>query len=279
MSNQAQQAREAFGARLRELRRDAGLTGRALAIRAGWQLSKVSRIEHGKQNASESDIRVWCEHVHAQDQIPDLIATVRHIEAMWMEWRRTFAAGARSAQKRSLPLYEKTATFRVYQPATVWGALQTADYAAATFQHVINFLQIPDDTDQAVAMRLQRQQYLYQGERRFSVVLGEQALYTNYGGPDVMRGQLDRLLAVMTLPRLSLGIIPRRAELEIWPGNSFTIFDDQLVLVETYSAEMTITQPREIAMYSRAFALLQQSAVYGQAVRSLIATALAALDD
>lgn len=47
------------------------------------------------------------------------------------------------------------------------------------------------------------------------------ALYTNFGGPEVMKGQLDRLLAVMRLPRLSLGIIPRSAPVGIWPGNSF----------------------------------------------------------
>lgn len=47
------------------------------------------------------------------------------------------------------------------------------------------------------------------------MVLGEQALYTNFGGPEVMKGQLDRLLAVMRLPRLSLGIIPRSAPVGI----------------------------------------------------------------
>ncbi|MEU2870392.1 helix-turn-helix transcriptional regulator [Streptomyces olivoreticuli] len=278
MSHQAQQAREAFGARLRELRKGAGLTGRALANAANWHLSKVSRIEHGKQNISDDDIRVWCRIVRADEQVADLIATVRHIEAMWMEWRRMFTAGAKTPQKRSLSLYEKTSTFRIYHPTVVWGTLQTADYAAATFRQVIEFLQIPDDTDEAVALRMQRQQYLYQGDRRFSVILGEQALYTNYGGADVMRGQLDRLLAVMTLPRLSLGVIPRRAEQKVWPGNSFSVFDNLLVVVETYSAELTVTQPREITLYNRAFSLLQQSAVYGQELRRLIAAALAELD-
>ncbi|UGY94055.1 helix-turn-helix domain-containing protein [Streptomyces gobiensis] len=274
MSHQAQQAREAFGARLRELRKDGGLTGRALANSAGWHLSKVSRIEHGKQNISEDDLRTWCRIVGAEEQVPDLIATIRNIEAMWMEWRRMFTAGAKSPQKRSLSLYEKTSAFRIYHPTVVWGTLQTADYAAATFRQVIEFLQIPDDTDEAVSLRMQRQQYLYQGDRRFSVILGEQALYTNYGGPDVMRGQLDRLLAVMSLPRLSLGIIPRRAEQKIWPGNPFSLFDDRLVVVETYSAELTVTQPRELALYKRAFSMLQESAVYGQEVRALIAMAL-----
>ncbi len=277
MSEQAQQAREALGTRLRDLRKDAGLTGRALANLAGWQLSKVSKIEHGKQNASEDDLRVWCRHSGTEAQIPDLIATVRHVDAMWLEWRRTLQNGTQKRQQQSLALYRKTQVFRAYHPTLVWGTLQTAEYAAVVLRQVVDFLEIPDDIDAGVAARIERQQFLYRGDRRYNVLLGEQALHTNIGGADVMRGQLDRLLAAMSLPRLSLGIIPTRSPCDIWPGNAFIMFDDQMVMVETYSAELTIAQPREIALYAKAFALLQRSAVYGPPVRELIGKALADL--
>lgn len=274
MSNQAEQARNALGARLRELRKDAGLTGRELANLAGWQCSKVSRIEHGQRNASEDDIRLWCRHCAAEDQIPDLIATVRHIEAMWIEWRRQLRSGTKARQGQSLRLYEKTHVFRVFHPNVVWGTLQTAEYAAALLRQVVAYHEIPDDIESGVAARMERQQFLYRGARRYNVILGEQALLTNVGGPDVMRGQMDRLLAVLSLPRLSLGIIPAKAPTEIWPGNSFIMFDERTVMVETYSAELTVTQPAEIALYAKAFALLQRSAVYGQSARDLVVQAL-----
>src|SRR4051812_43232405 len=136
MSSQAQQAREAFGARLRELRKDAGLTGRALATLAGWQLSKVSRLEHGQRGASEDDIRVWCEHTHAEAQVPELIASVRNIDDMWMEFRRTLSTGTKLRQQQSLSMYEQTQLFRVYHPNLVWGTLQTAEYAAAMLHQI-----------------------------------------------------------------------------------------------------------------------------------------------
>ncbi len=63
------------------MRKDAGLTGRQLALLAGWPNSKVSKIEYGKQTPTEDDIRQWCEHCRAYNQLADLIATVRHIEA------------------------------------------------------------------------------------------------------------------------------------------------------------------------------------------------------
>lgn len=45
MSTDYQTAREALGARLRELRTEAGLEGRHLAAELGWQPSKVSDHE------------------------------------------------------------------------------------------------------------------------------------------------------------------------------------------------------------------------------------------
>ncbi|MFD7900267.1 DUF5753 domain-containing protein [Streptomyces sp. NPDC059743] len=235
--------------------------------------------QNGKQNASEDDIRVWCERTRNQEHIGDLIATVRHIEELWMEWRRLFQNGAASRQQKSLPVYARTKIFRIWHPTVIWGTLQTAEYSAEVFKQVVQLYEITnDDSDAAVAKRLERQKFLYSGNRIFDVLLAEQALYTTFGGPDVMKAQLDRLLAVMRLPRLSVGIIPRDARLAVWPGNSFSMFDDKLVLVETYSAEISVTQPKEIELYAKAFALLRQSAVYGQPARALILSAVQHFD-
>jgi transcriptional regulator with XRE-family HTH domain len=275
VNNQAQEAREALGARLRAFRKDAGFaSGRAFAVATGWAESKVSRIENGKQNASDEDIRIWCDKANAQEHVPDLIATIRHIDELWLEWRRQLQTGAEKRQSKALPVYQKTKVFRIWHPTLVWGTLQTAEYAAEIFNQIVDYYEIPNDAEAAVAKRLERQQYLYKGNRIFNVLLGEQALYSNFGGAEVMKGQLDRLLAVMRLPRLSLGVIPKSASVRIWPGNSFSMFDDRLVLVETYSAEFSVTQPREIELYSKAFSLLKQSAVYGNSVRELILAAI-----
>ncbi|MGW2273178.1 Scr1 family TA system antitoxin-like transcriptional regulator [Streptomyces yangpuensis] len=60
-----------------------------------------------------------------------------------------------------------------------------------------------------VAARTARAQYIGQEGRSFHILLGEQALHTEFGGPEVMRGQLHRLLEATDLPGLSLGLIPR----------------------------------------------------------------------
>ncbi|MFF1518014.1 helix-turn-helix domain-containing protein [Streptomyces sp. NPDC058305] len=48
MSTDYQSARVALGSRLRMLRAEAGLDGKGIAERLGWQRSKVSRLETGK---------------------------------------------------------------------------------------------------------------------------------------------------------------------------------------------------------------------------------------
>ena len=74
-----------MGARLRELRRDAGLTARALAAAAGWDNhTRVSKIEHGTQAPSDDDIRAWCAACGADGQVPDLIATARAVESAYL---------------------------------------------------------------------------------------------------------------------------------------------------------------------------------------------------
>ncbi|WP_171064315.1 hypothetical protein [Actinomadura soli] len=55
------------------------------------------------------------------------------------------------------------------------------------------------------------------------------------------------------------------------------MFDERLVLVDTAAAELTITQPREIAVYVQEFEVLAGSAVYGQAARELISNAIRTL--
>lgn len=277
MSTITKQAREALGARLREIRQDAKLTGRALAHRCSWHFTKVSKLEHGTQNPSEDDLREWCKACDAEDQIPDLIATVRSIESMYVEWRRVLRSGMKHGQKARLPLYESTRLFRVYEPGLVPGLFQTAEYASAVIADVIEFDQIPNDLEEAVAARMERQHVLCTGDRRFLVVLEEQVLRTRVGDDTMMTGQLNRLLTVMSQHRVSLGIIPSVARRHTWLSVGFWIFDRHIVRIDTPSAEVTITRRSEIAVFEKKFARHQQSAIFGQKARDLINKALADL--
>jgi Helix-turn-helix domain len=69
-SSSVAQARKELGARLRQLRKSAGLTGQALADATGQHFTRVSRIENGAQAPTERNIRDWCAACGTEDQIP-----------------------------------------------------------------------------------------------------------------------------------------------------------------------------------------------------------------
>ena len=278
MSAQAQQAREALGARLREIRLDAGLTARALADLAGWHFTKISKLEHGTRPPSTADIRAWCRCCGAEEQVVDLIATARSIDAMYSEWRRQMRAGLKHFHQSWVPQHDdQTQTYRIYETTVIPGLLNTAGYAAAIIRFWAALMDLPADIDAAVATRLERQNILYRRDRRFEFVIEQQALRTRVGDAETMTEQLDRLLALMSLPSVNLGVIPAVGERNSLAQGSFWIYDETRVQIETVSAGLDIAQPAEIALYTEVFERLRQSAVYAREARTLITQALAEL--
>lgn len=274
-SSSAQQAREALGLRLREIRVEAGLTASALAAFMGRHHAKVSRIEHGSAAASEADIREWCTHCRVPEQIPDLLASLRAVEGMWIEWRRMEAAGLRHAQEAVWPLYERTRQFRVYTPNLLPGVLQTKGYTTAILEAIRRRRSVPDDVEGAVAVRMERKRILQDTRHRFAILIEESALTAGVGGAEVMIGQLGHLIEVSAAPTVSLGILPAGPDRDAaWPVEGFWMFDDEQVQVELVSGHLTVTQPREIAMYAQVFAELADAARYGAAARSRIMAAI-----
>jgi transcriptional regulator with XRE-family HTH domain len=277
-SSSVRQARGALAQRLREIRLDAGLTARALALAAGWHESKCSRIEHARTAPSEADIRLWCQVCGAEDQAADLIASLRAADSMYTEWRRLEVTGLRHLQESMVPLYARTTRFRAYQSHVVPGLFQTPAYAAALLAAISAFRGVPDDSAKAADARLERSRVLYEQDRRFEVVLEEAVLRYQVGDAEVMAGQLGHLLSVTSMPWVSVGVIPFTVrERQMWTVEGFLMFDDARVDAELLSARVTVTQPREVAIYDRAFATLSAMAVHGQEARALITTAITAL--
>jgi hypothetical protein len=277
-SSSVQRAREQLAERLRDIRLDAGLDGRALSAAAHWHPAKTSRIESAKQAPSEADITAWCRVCEADREIPDLIAASRAADSMYIEYRRVNRGGMRRMQESRRPLYERTRLFKAYCPSVVPGWLQTPGYATALLSSITEFRGSPDDVADAVTARMKRNRIIGSGDHRFALLLEETVLRYRIGGTDVMAGQLARLAEATALPSVALGVIPFAApERPAWPLEQFTVFDDERVHVELLSAQVTVSAPSEITLYVRAFERLARLAVYGGAARSLIGDALDAL--
>ena len=278
MTTDYQSGRVSLGARLRELRTEARFDGKGIAERLGWQRSKVSRLENGKQTPSREDLAAWAEAVGRPDVVNELAGRLTGLETRYRSLRKQYANGHRARQEQGLVETERTTLLRGVEIVRIPGIFQTPDYARAVFTANASFRQVPDtDVEDAVRARMLRQQALYEPERQFHMLIWEGALYALNAPREVMAGQLDRLRSMIGMNTVELGIVPFAAELKRSPSHGFWLYDRRLVIVETLSTEMWLDDEESIALYERAWDWLAESAVYGPTAHRLIGRASAAL--
>jgi transcriptional regulator with XRE-family HTH domain len=274
---------ENLGARLRELRQRAGLTGVQFGERAGMSQSKVSKIETAKQLPTDDDIRQWAEAIESGSApAGELLALLERARAEYATWKEHYraAGGAAAKQADSLALEAQATRIAEFEPAFIPGFLQTAEYA----RELVYLPSGPTafgageaELDQTVAVRMQRQQVLYDPRKKIQIVVLEAALHSRVCSPATLEGQLDRLLAVAGLPALDLGIIPFEAKVPAYPLHGFAVFDHDLVLIETMTGEQQLNDPEEVALYDRFFELLYDAAHRGRKAVAIIQRVLAEL--
>ncbi|TCO60566.1 helix-turn-helix domain-containing protein [Actinocrispum wychmicini] len=268
------EARIALGNRLRELRTDAGMSGKELAESLSWRPSKVSKIEHAKQTPSDADIRAWTTATKREAEAPDLLASLHTLEIQHAEWQRQLRGGLKPHQSEIAEINAKTRLFRVFESTYIPGLLQTAQYARHRFAQSITVFKIPNDINEAVRARVQRQDILYRPEKRFHFVLTEAALRYRLCPPEIMLGQLDRLISMAALPNVKLGIVGFETAYVVAPAHGFWLLDEERVMVETFSAELNLAQPQETALYGTVFDSLAAVASYGRSARAIITRAV-----
>ncbi|GAB2474387.1 helix-turn-helix transcriptional regulator [Promicromonospora xylanilytica] len=260
-------ARNDLGARLRDLRRAAGLTGQQLAGSLSWAQPKISKIETGRQTPSDDDVRSWCRATGSERMAEALLADLHTLQTRHREWQRVMRAGLAAEQSAMGRQEQDTRIFRAFQPTIVPGLLQTPDYARGIIERVSRTTGQRMDVDEVVAARMQRQNILYDTSKKFRLVLTEAALLNYVCSPSAMPGQIDRLINLAMLPNVRLGIIPFDKSYVIVPTHAFWVYDDQLVLVETVSAQLNLAQPQEIEQYTKVFETMALTAVYDDKAR------------
>jgi transcriptional regulator with XRE-family HTH domain len=276
-SGDVEEARNALGQRLRELRRQAGQTGKELAESLSWQPSKVSKIENGKQTPTDEDIKSWTRATDTEHETEGLLASLHTLEVQHAEWQRVLKTGMLGHQLELSEQDVKTKLYRSFEPAVVPGLLQTAEFARALFSRAVMVHRVPNDVNDAVAKRMQRQEMLYRTDKTFHFVLTEATLRYRLCSVEVMLGQLDRLVSLTSLRNMRLGVIAYETQYIVDPRHGFMIYNADLVRVETYSAELNLRQPHEIELYTATFEKLAVVASYGAAARAIINRTIADL--
>ena len=277
-SSNLHEARVALGRRLRELRSAAGMSGAQLAESLTWAPSKVSKLENARQAPTDADIRGWTRATSSEHEAEALLVSLHTLEVQYAEWQRQLKGGLRSHQQEIAEMNARTRHFRAFEPTFIPGLLQTAEYARFRCAQDIMVFQVPNDVNEAVAARMQRQAILYQPDKRFQFVLTEATLRYRLCPPEIMIGQLDRLISFTHLPNVETGIIAFDTAYPVAPAHGFWILDSDRVMVETFSAELNLAQPQEVSLYTGVFDSLAGIASYGRSARAIISRVIGDLD-
>lgn len=73
------------------------------------------------------------------------------------------------------------------------------------------------------------------------------------------------------LPNVSLGVVPSDRRMPDFLMTCFSLRDDRLVIVSTFHSEVTTRDPKDVQLYLDTFERFAAVAVYGDAMRALVA--------
>lgn len=267
-----------LGAELRNLRRQAGLSGKALGAILGSSQTSISRAEMGQRLVSPDEITRWAQATGANpEETERLLRIGRAARAQLRSWWDVHAGGLAGRQQEVASLEAASMRICNYQHV-IPGLLQTAGYA----RHALTLADVSGQGGiaAAVAARMHRQEVLYDQAKLFDYVLPESALRWRLADDDAgMRAQADRLVSIDSLPNVNLGILPLGSVPPVLPSSGFVIYerpDDPLVLIETLTGELLFGGEPEVTAYRDAFARMLAVAVTGAAAHELIRYAMSA---
>lgn len=268
--------RRRLAAELRRLRDQAGLSGRQLAEQVGISQSKISRIESGASVPTRPEVTAWAAATRAPAPTGELLLILTD-NAYTEVHPWTAALHGRSHLQGDIHEIENRAQVKlVYEPSIVPGLLQVAEYARRVFT-MFQPSYAPLDLPEAVAGRLDRQVALFDPAMRFEFVITEAALRWRVAPTGVMLAQLDRIRSVASLENVSIGLIPQASRARTHAPHGFVLFEglggegEALVMVETVHANLTVSEPAQVALYRKQWSALQRQAVCGAAALDLLA--------
>lgn len=248
--------------RLRELRKQAGLTGDRLAARVNFSQSKISKIENGKLTPTIVDVERVLRALEAPSEVVDEItALARLANTEWEDERTSWRRGLEKRQIELATVESSARELRYFLPSMVTGLLATAEYVRASLDYT------PGDKTKAIARKLERQAVLFDESKRFTFILTEQAVKWAVLKPFAMAAQIERLISLSHVPTVRIGVVPYGTRLSRGPMNTFTIYDDRLVTVETFTGRLVLQDARDVAEHLQLFAIYESCSIFGEQAR------------
>jgi transcriptional regulator with XRE-family HTH domain len=260
-------ARRQLGRRLKGFREAAGVTVEQIVAANLASRTKIWRIEGGQVRVSVPDVWALCRFYGVDQADTDaLTALAEHTSdhGLWHEYRDVVPDWF----KLYIGLEAAASRIHTFEDSVVPGELQTADYAQALWHGAWPEL-VQQDIEPHVSLRLRRQQALLDQAtpRKLTVVLGENVLRRQVGGPDVMAAQVQHLNRLAEAGTVDIRVLPFAAGAHPATTGAFRILDftddedPDIVYVELEVGAHYLEKPDQLAQYRRIFARLTERAV------------------
>jgi hypothetical protein len=221
-------------------------------------------METGQRGATLRDVRDLCRIYAVADpaQVSHLMELVREgkQQAWWQSHELDYFA-------TYVGLEQAATSLAYYQSSIVPGLLQTVGYARAMYEGGLPAEFTAERADELIEVRLRRQQVL---EREPPLELGavfdEAVLHREVGGPTVMAGQLQHLIEVAKLPKVTLQVIPYGVGAHPAMDSMFTIVEfggvaPSVVYVEGLMGWLYIERKHEVIRYKQVLEHLRNIAL------------------
>src|ERR1700716_1732365 len=243
---------------LRRLRAENGIKAADVAKELGYSPGKISQMETARVSISVPDARAMLEmygvNGDQRDTLVDLARTSRK-RGWWQAYNDTLHQWFQFY----VGLETETSELRSYQAEYVPGLLQTGDYQRALLAVELKKWS-DEEVDQLVALRKDRQQLLgCEDTPRLSIILNEGALRRLVGTPQVMHGQLRRLLDAGREEHITIQVLPFAAGAHVVMVCSFMLLsfpepaDTDVVYLENIAGAHYLEEREDVQRYRLAF--------------------------
>ncbi|GHF29323.1 MULTISPECIES: helix-turn-helix domain-containing protein [Streptomyces] len=269
-----------LGSQLRRLRESRGITREAAGYSIRASESKISRMELGRVSFKARDVEDLLTLYGVTDgaEREALLGLAR--EANVAGWWHSYGDVLPGWFQTYVGLEGAASHISVYEVQFVHGLLQTEGYAHAV---VVRGNPKADEAEieRRVSLRMERQKLLF-SERapRFHAVLDEAALHRPYGGPEVMRGQLQHLIDISEQPNVTLQVMPFAHGGHSGESGSFAMLRfpesdlSDVVYLEQLTSALYLDKGEDVAQYERVMEQLHAESLPPAASRELIARLL-----
>ncbi|MFB7778168.1 helix-turn-helix domain-containing protein [Streptomyces bauhiniae] len=263
-------ARMVLGSALRRCREAVGLSVGEAAARLGGSASKVSRIESGLFSPKQQDLpKLFALYeitdTTEQSQLRELASDAQQ-SPWWQPW-----STVTPKYLQAVVSFEDMATrIRSYEPIYLHGLLQTPEYSRALMERGRGSAIIHDEMVQFRTMR--RQRFDAASDTNLVCIVDESSLMRPVGSADIMRKQLEHLVALTFHPRIQLRLAPLYDyETSVALGPT-TIFDfgrrlATIAYSEGYDGGLFIEDEQGVDSRTKAFDLLAARSLGPHAMR------------